>query len=119
MLRWRQVQAVIDRLSGKERAPLRAHDLDEPWRTIYGRVAPAGDRPAAEMALWRATEGLEGRERLFQELAVLIPGEGILRQFLSLEEMAEDLPPVEWLWPGWIPRRMLSLLGAAPGAGKS
>jgi hypothetical protein len=36
-----------------------------------------------------------------------------------LAELAAGLPPVEWLWPGWIPRGMLSLLGAAPGAGKS
>jgi len=26
---------------------------------------------------------------------------------------------VDWLWPGWIPRGMLTLLAAAPGTGKS
>jgi hypothetical protein len=33
--------------------------------------------------------------------------------------VAGGLPPVRWLWPSWLPRGMLSLLGAAPGAGKS
>lgn len=37
----------------------------------------------------------------------------------SLDELAGNLPPVAWLWPGWIPRGMITLLCAAPGAGKS
>jgi len=39
--------------------------------------------------------------------------DGILR----LGEM--HLPEIEWVWPGWIPRGMLTLLGAMPSAGKS
>jgi hypothetical protein len=39
--------------------------------------------------------------------------------FRSLEDLAGDLEPVDWLWERWIPRGMLSLLGASPGAGKS
>lgn len=37
----------------------------------------------------------------------------------TLAELAESLPPVRWLWPGWIPRGMVSLLGAYQGTGKS
>jgi len=37
----------------------------------------------------------------------------------TLAELAETLPPVRWLWPGWIPRGMISLLGAYQGTGKS
>ncbi len=37
----------------------------------------------------------------------------------SLAEIAPELPPIEFLWPGWIPRGMISMLGAIPGAGKS
>lgn len=37
----------------------------------------------------------------------------------TLAELAESLPPVRWLWPGWIPRGMISLLGAFQGTGKS
>lgn len=39
--------------------------------------------------------------------------------FPTLAEIAESLPPVSWLWPGWVPRGMLSLLGAYQGTGKS
>ena len=37
----------------------------------------------------------------------------------TLAELAETLPPVRWLWPGWIPRGMITLLGAYQGTGKS
>lgn len=37
----------------------------------------------------------------------------------TLAELAATLPPVRWLWPGWIPRGMVSLLGAYQGTGKS
>ncbi len=39
--------------------------------------------------------------------------------FPSLADISLIIPPVTWLWPGWIPRGMLTLLCAAPGAGKS
>lgn len=39
--------------------------------------------------------------------------------FPTLAEIADTLKPVSWLWPGWIPRGMLSLLGAYQGTGKS
>jgi len=39
--------------------------------------------------------------------------------FQSFADLAETLPPITWLWPSWIPRGMISLLGAVPGAGKS
>lgn len=37
----------------------------------------------------------------------------------SLAELGPKLPPIEFLWHDWIPRGMISLLGASPGAGKS
>ena len=35
----------------------------------------------------------------------------------SLHEMSAQFPPVDWLWPHWIPRGLLTLFGAAPGVG--
>lgn len=40
-------------------------------------------------------------------------------EFPSLQEIADELPEVDWVWPQWIPRGMITLLGAVPGAGKS
>jgi hypothetical protein len=30
-----------------------------------------------------------------------------------------DLPPIEWLWKGWIANRLLNILAAPPGADRS
>ena len=40
-------------------------------------------------------------------------------EYKSLTQLAAELDPISWLWPSWIPRGMLTLLGASPGAGKS
>lgn len=39
--------------------------------------------------------------------------------FPTLAEIAVNLEPVRWLWPNWVPRGMLTLLGAFQGSGKS
>lgn len=36
-------------------------------------------------------------------------------RYPSLHDLSAKFPPVDWLWPSWIPRGMLTLLGAAPG----
>ncbi|MCD4739487.1 MAG: AAA family ATPase [Anaerolineae bacterium] len=33
--------------------------------------------------------------------------------------VSKTLQPIQWLWPQWVPRGMITLLGAVPGAGKS
>jgi RecA-family ATPase len=33
--------------------------------------------------------------------------------------MVKTLPDLEWLWPGWLPSGLVSLLAATPGTGKS
>ncbi len=38
---------------------------------------------------------------------------------VGLDSVAELLGTIEWTWPGWIPRGHISLICAAPGAGKS
>ncbi len=39
--------------------------------------------------------------------------------FPSLDQLSAGIPPIAWLWPGWIPRGMITLLCAQSGAGKS
>lgn len=62
-----------------------------------------------------AEAGAYIQERMTRLLSQTTPQQN----FQSFAVLAERLPPVQWLWPGWIPRGMLSLLGAVPGAGKS
>jgi len=117
MLEWLQMQAVAQKLTNRVPGGLRARDLDEPWRTLFRRVEPAEDPAMFGRALWKATVGLEDRNALVDAVLEVLPS--ILPTIPSLDKMAADLPPIEWVWPGWLPRGMLSLLGAAPGAGKS
>jgi hypothetical protein len=117
MFEWSQIQAIADRLAGQERGIIRPRDLDEPWRAIFGRVERLDDLSMAERVLWKATEGLPERNHLVEVILAALPAAG--PGFPSLEELGQTLPAVEWLWPGWIPQGMISLLGAPPGAGKS
>jgi replicative DNA helicase len=40
-------------------------------------------------------------------------------EYLTAREIVAGLPDLEWLWKGWLPRRLVSLLAATPGTGKS
>ena len=118
-----QKRAIIDRLLGAQPDTLPSPwDLDEPWRAIYRRITRAGSRTEAEILIWNATERLTGlaeRSERTRELCDLLPGDDTFTAFPSLEEMAGQFASVHWLWPSWIPRGLLTLFGAAPGAGKS
>ena len=120
MLRRLQVQAVANKLAGLEPG-VEAKALDQPWRQLLVRVHPA-EAGQHRLALLIAMEGMrweseEQRQTVMAEILAALPGQ--IEKPPSLAELAASLPPVEWLWPNWIPRGMLSLLGAAPGAGKS
>ena len=115
-----QMQAIVDRLAGRPGAHLPLiDDLDEPWRTIYSRVHKAGSFSDADSLLCAAAADLEDGSWLVRQIVGLIPSGDIFAAYPSLLEMDRRFPPVAWLWPSWIPRGMLTILGAAPGAGKS
>jgi hypothetical protein len=119
MLTLSQIHVIVDKLLDEEVAIVRPGDLDEPWNTIYDRVHPLNDTSQVEFDLWKATEGLPERNQLVDAIMAEFPPPEALRHYPSLAELAATLPPIEWLWPGWLPRGMMSVLGAAPGAGKS
>ena len=119
MAGWRDAHLVAQKVAGEDMEGLRPRDLAEPWRTIFERVEAVRHRDLAERAVWKATEGLEGRNELVEAVVRWLPDARGFGRWPSLGKLGEELAPVRWLWPGWIPRGMLSLLGAAPGAGKS
>lgn len=118
-----QIQAVANAVSGYGLIlgldtnwcrELRPRVLDSPWDELAVavlRAEPGEERAALEAAVM----GLEGGEALLERILAAAP----VPRFPSLEEIAKDLPPIEWLWEGWIPLGMISLVGAVPGAGKS
>ena len=115
-----QIKAIIDKLTGvpyETLPPLSA--LGEPWRTIYGRVRRAGNLTEAKLLIARAALGFDGWGQLVDQLADRLPPAEAFGTFPSLHEISGQFSEIDWLWPYWIPRGMVTLLGAAPGGGKS
>jgi len=119
-----QIQAVADLLAGLGETSLPVGDFSEPCRMAYRAILDvrgpdSHDTPlaAAQQALLKALEDRPDRDSIIAAVFTAMPG--AKRDFPSLQEIAASLPEVTWLWPDWIPRGMITLLGAAPGTGKS
>jgi putative DNA primase/helicase len=110
-----QIQAIADLTAGIARPSLRPRDFQEPWKTAYVALSSNGHQ-AATVTLREAFASNPDSGTIIAEILRLSPGQG-MRRFLSLAEM--DLPPIEWLWEGWIARGVITALAAAPGTGKS
>ncbi|MBN1139388.1 MAG: AAA family ATPase [Anaerolineae bacterium] len=110
-------------LAGESPPGVDPYQLDEPWRTLFLRLSPGASRAEVEALLQQMMAGPRDGDELTARLlkALFGPEEAAASPapFPSLHDLAPDLRPVEWLWPGWLPRGFLSLLGAAPGTGKS
>lgn len=107
-----QVEALALLLAG-QKCPLSPEDFKGTWRSAYS-------------VLVESKSFVEARRRL----EAVLPSWSYVRDILdalpesrpphpSLKDLAPDLAPIEFLWPGWLPLGMLSLLGGDPGAGKS
>ncbi|MFP4395408.1 MAG: AAA family ATPase, partial [Anaerolineales bacterium] len=83
------------------------------WRALDN--APADTPP--HTVLFQALADHPERDAIISTLFGIQPGD--VGQYPTLYDLAQDLPPITWLWPGWIPRGMLTLFGAVPGVGKS
>lgn len=113
-----QIQALADRLAGAgpDNGRLRLQDFEEPWHSAYRAVLEAP--PASgKQALFTALADRPDRDAVLGAILAAVPG--AMPAFPSLHDIAGTLPPITWLWPGWIPRGMITLLGSVPGAGKS
>jgi hypothetical protein len=117
-----QIQALADRLAGfplptgPGNRPLSARDFNEPWLTCWLALDSAEPGMANHSLVQALLPNLE-RDRILQSILSARPG--YAPSFPSLADLAADLPPIQWLWPGWIPRGMLTVFGASQGSGKS
>ena len=109
-------QALADRLTGYPVQTPNLAQWSEPWLTCWRALDADPDSPPHETVL-RTLEDHPDRENLIAALFSLVPGDTL--QYPTLYDLAQDLPPITWVWPGWIPRGMLTIFGAVPGAGKS
>lgn len=111
-----QFQAIADLLAGVKRSRPNLEQFDEHLRAAY----LAAEQAEQESRLEAFTNAIAGHPECNTIIGAVVMAEpGASSQFESLAELAKKLRPVEWLWPGWMPLGMVSMLGAAPGAGKS
>ena len=112
-----QIQALADCLAGLDGKNGRTwQDFEEPWQSAYRAVLEAPPEQGKQ-ALLAALADRPDRDAILGAILAAVPGEW--PAFPSLREIADTLPPIRWLWPDWIPRGMITLLGSVPGAGKS
>lgn len=110
-----QVQKIADRLAGLP-TEARTTDFQQPWLAGWQALEKAA--PGREQdALYAALAGLPGQADMLQ--AILATRPGYQPTIPSLADIAGDLPPIEWVWENWIPRGLLTVLGASQGSGKS
>lgn len=110
-----QIQAIADRLAG---LPVRAHirHFVEPWASLW-RALETSQPGQEQAALETALANLPNHDAALQ--AILAARPGFRPLVASLADLAQELDPIEWVWPGWIPRGMITVLGASQGSGKS
>jgi hypothetical protein len=112
-----QIQAIANRLGGTEHEGVSPHDFEEPWRSAYKAIISATPETAGQV-LNEVLADHPGRDTIIAQIFAATPGPMPV-PFDMFDKVSERLAPITWLWPNWIPRGMLSLLGAVPGAGKS
>lgn len=131
MLTERLQRAAIWQLSqGKQPANrIQPEKFVEPWRTIYllleRRLANPVEGSEETPLEWAVSSANIIPASLYDywdkvdEVVSKIEAAERDMKLHTLGDVAERYPPVQWLWEGWLPRSMLTLLAAKPGAGKT
>lgn len=129
-----QRQAIHALVQGHAGISVRPERFGEPWRSVYMTTEHYMTKgwSAQEALAYAATVGLRAQhgdkmpqsaeyDRLYQELLGAIERSGEAGHYRpkSAKEVAARHPAVAWLWEGWMPRSMLSLVVAKPGVGKT
>lgn len=110
-----QIQAVADLLHGLE-AYADAASFASPWKDIYLAVIHA-EKGQEHDALTAACTKYPDPEKLIQQVLACTPGARPVID--SLNELAHTIRPIEHLWRGYLPRGMVTVVGASQGSGKS
>jgi hypothetical protein len=119
-----QYQAIADALAGIEHVQPNLAQFDSHLLALYeaAKLLPPNAKPDMIKSVFiGAIKQRRDAEIIVQNIMATKPcgnGGGGL-SFPSLGDIACDLKPIKWFWPGWIACGMLSLLGATKGAGKT
>ena len=110
-----QVQYIADRLAGLP-VEVDARFFIQPWLACWNAINSAAPGQEPE-ALHNATINLPEQKEILQ--AILGTRPGYMPTIPSLDDIGQGLSEIEWVWEGFIPRGLLSILGASQGSGKS
>lgn len=115
-----QIQAIANLLANKAPQKLELSGFTDKNRAIYNTLllTPQDERHTILDALSTIDPGLE---ILVGRVVNEGPAENVTLDFSGeeLDILCAADPPVEYLWPGWIPRGEMSMLIADPGVGKT
>lgn len=111
------IQALANARAGLK-VSYRANQFPEPFRAMYVALDTLGAEGCEREWLAILVNEPDGK-RILEEISATQVGGDEQGHFAPLKAIAADLPPITWLWPGWVPQGFITLLGAVPGAGKS
>jgi hypothetical protein len=114
-----QIQAVADRMVGME-VPYKLKQFNSPWRECMEALRdfrPAENRHIGTKVLFEVLGQRPDWGDILQQITQVEPGRRL--EVLSLAELAQDLSDIAYEWDPWLPRGMLTVLGASQGVGKS
>jgi hypothetical protein len=134
-----QRQRIYAVFAGGDTDPERHNpeDYSEPWRTVLGKLTwfyqahmDHVGKVRRDGTDWRTyyhddiVDCLAPAARFFRThpydvISILADAGKVRKQWQNMAQIAPTLPPITWLWEGWIPRGLLTLLGATPKTGKS
>lgn len=111
---------IIAELLNCQEVQVNLDDLTEPWREYYDWVQEGDENETSEDRRSAFVQAFVPRSDRDRECYTLI------REFSEaadtyppINDLLAFLPDLQWLWPDWVPRALLSLLVAESGVGKS
>lgn len=112
-----QAQAIADHLAGQE-VRVNPHDFSGIYADCWKAIQDKADKGEKIDALANVLdpEKYPDNAKIYQRILSLKPG-GLKVE--TLDDIKDTIAPVEWLWEGWIPRGMITILAAVPAAGKT
>jgi hypothetical protein len=112
-----QAQLICDRLNGLD-VKAKPQDFETPFAECWMALQNKTDRSEMIAAIGQVLDlsNHPENQQVLSQILSLKPGSTDL---LSLQDIQDEIQPVEWVWEGFIPRNYVTILGAMQGAGKT
>lgn len=112
----RQKQAICDLMNGLNPG-IDVEQMEADYQYLWQIVTGTRDSHQAYQQLIRVKAAEPDLAYIIDD--ILGMEAGYREEYETLADIGPLLQEVEWFWPSWIPRGLLSLLAADPGVGKT